>query len=226
MAAFFPCGGGFTSENPSQPSFPLPSPPLTPSSHLPSPQTERTTTSETQLPKPRDFDPKKHEKRFITSITFTFKKAINVPLVKNDPAGGDVTLKVSLDESREGEKSIPGVRTDNGTNVAFSDPVTFTSKELGTENLDTYTSVNVVVMRGEEEAGKVTVQIAATSSTVEAFQLEAGGTVFFDVKKGLENYEGTRQRAASLRIERRATETKKKEEAVGEGEGEGGEGPA
>ncbi|GMI41674.1 hypothetical protein TrCOL_g12798 [Triparma columacea] len=163
---------------------------------------ESTRSTESKLPKPRNFDPNKHEARFITSITVNIKKVINVPLLSNP--SGSVTLQVSLDEN-EGMKTIPGTRAED-TNATFEEPVVFTSKELGVENLGTYSKINLLVKRDDEDAAKVTVQMTATSSTVSSYQLDTGGTIFFEVKKGLENFEGTRQRA-SLRVEMKKKES-------------------
>jgi hypothetical protein len=128
------------------------------------PATARST--ESKLPKPRNFDPNKHEARFITSITVNIKKVINVPLLSNPE--GAVTLQVSLDEN-EGMKTIPGNRAED-KNATFEEPVVFTSKELGVENLGTYSKINLLVKRDDEDAAKVTVQVRDGSNIVaEAF---------------------------------------------------------
>lgn len=63
--------------------------------------------------------------------------------------------------------------------------------------------------------------MTATSSTVSSYQLDTGGTIFFEVKKGLENFEGTRQRA-SLRVEMKKKESES-QLVKGSGDGEKGE---
>ena len=54
-------------------------------------------------------------------------------------------------------KTIPGTLED--TNATFEEPVVFTSKELGVENLGTYSKINLLVKRDDEDAAKVTVQV-------------------------------------------------------------------